>query len=119
MVGLLGAAERPFGVDDPLFSSEFSGEALELHRVFQTVNFALQFAPNIFVPPLEVGRYNFHLGGMGEQWGPRPLVPESGTSIPPELVFRPAIIHKINHPPVAVTTGEAHLMEIFRRRRGS
>jgi hypothetical protein len=40
----LGAAESPFGVDDPLFSSEFPGEALELHRVFKTGNLALQSA---------------------------------------------------------------------------
>ncbi|MDI6791136.1 MAG: hypothetical protein QME44_10700 [Thermodesulfobacteriota bacterium] len=44
MVGVLGAAERPFGVDDPLFSSEFPGEALTLHRVFKTGNLALQSA---------------------------------------------------------------------------
>ena len=44
MIGVLGAAERPFGVDDPLFSSEFPGEALELHRVFKTGNLALQSA---------------------------------------------------------------------------
>ena len=79
-----------------------------------------RFAPNIFVPPLEVGRYAFHLFGMGEQWGPRPLVPESGTFIPPELVFRSAILHlKVNYEPIAVATGEVHPMEIFRRRRGS
>ena len=56
---------------------------------------------------------------MGEQWGPRPLVPESGTSIPPELVFRPAIMHEINHEPIVVATVEVHRIEIFRRRRGS
>ena len=44
MIGFLGAAERPFGVDNPLFSSEFPGEALELHRVFKTGNLAPQSA---------------------------------------------------------------------------
>ena len=56
---------------------------------------------------------------MGEQWKPRPLVPESGTSIPPELAFQDAIFHKVNYEPVAVTTGEVQPLEIFRRRRGS
>ena len=41
MIGLLGGAERPFGVDDPLFSSEFPDKALELQRVFQAGNLAL------------------------------------------------------------------------------
>src|SRR3974390_3756166 len=44
MIGLGGAAESPLGVDDPLFSSEFPEEALELHRVFKTGNLAPQSA---------------------------------------------------------------------------
>ena len=44
MIGLRGAAESPFGVDDPLFSSEFPEEALELPRVFKTGNLAPQSA---------------------------------------------------------------------------
>jgi hypothetical protein len=70
---------------------------------------------------LEVVLDDFPLLGLGEPWGPLPLplIPESRTSIPPELVFRSAIIHKINHEPVAVTTGEVLPMEIFKHRRGS
>ena len=44
MIGLGRAAESPLGVDDPLFSSEFPEEALELPRVFKTGNLAPQSA---------------------------------------------------------------------------
>jgi hypothetical protein len=44
MVGLLGAAEQLFGIDDPLFPFELPGETLELHRAFQTLNLSLQSA---------------------------------------------------------------------------
>jgi hypothetical protein len=44
LIGLGGAAESPLGVDDPLFSSEFPEEALELLRLFQTGHLALQSA---------------------------------------------------------------------------
>ena len=44
MIGVLGTIERAVGVDDPLFSSEFSGEASELYRVFKTGNLAPQSA---------------------------------------------------------------------------
>jgi hypothetical protein len=42
MIGVLGTIERAVGVDDPLFSSEFHEEALEVHRVFKTGNLAPQ-----------------------------------------------------------------------------
>jgi len=47
------------------------------------------------------------------------IIPESGTSVPPELVFQPAIINNVNYAPVAVTTGEVQPVKLFRHRRGS
>lgn len=44
MIGVLETIEIAVGVDDPLFSSEFPDEALEVHRVFKTGNLAPQSA---------------------------------------------------------------------------
>jgi hypothetical protein len=40
----------------------------------------------------------------------RQLVPESETRVLSELAFRPAIIHNLDHEPVAATTGEVQRM---------